>query len=34
MGIYFAFGMIVFAVVFVMTALYIDDKKKAASSRH
>ena len=32
MGIYFAFGMIVFAVVFIMTALHLDDKKRAASS--
>lgn len=28
MGIYFVLGMIVFAVVFIMTALHFDDKRK------
>lgn len=32
MAIYFAIGMFTFAAVFVLTAVYFDDKKKAAAS--
>lgn len=33
MAFYFAIGMFTFAVVFVLTAMYFDDKKKASASR-
>lgn len=33
MGMYFVLGMIVFAALFVFTALHFDDKKKASTSR-
>lgn len=32
MATYYAFGMIVFAAVFVLTALHIDDKRKKRMS--
>ena len=32
MSIYFAIGMFTFAVVFVLTAVYFDDKKKKLAS--
>ena len=33
MAIYFAAAMFTFAVVFILTALHFDDKKKASASR-
>jgi hypothetical protein len=33
MAIYFAAGMFAFAVIFALTAVYFDDKKKTSTSR-